>query len=214
VRLLATLAQFFGWIRVPPDLELAKRYASTAVEMAEKLDAPVELSAALEALDYVYLRNGRWRERVPVSLRRLEVSRDARVKDSRSQGSAQLQLAQALMGVGDYAQGLAHLLEVGALAGQIQDVELEKAALAEQVHCLLRLDRWDEVLNLEEKLREMQQRYPLERVGPSCYHVAAMGSIHALRGEREAALAQREEARQVMTSISGPVERWNRFQHY
>ena len=62
--------------------------------------------------------------------------------------------------------------------------------------------------------QEDVRRYPQERIGPSCYHVAAMASIHAYRGEREAASAQREEAQAVMTSISGPVERWNRFQHY
>jgi predicted ATPase/class 3 adenylate cyclase len=214
VPLLATLSEFIGWIRVPTDWDLAARYAGMAVEMAEKLDAPAELSAALEALDHLYMRRGLWRERVSVSRRRLEASRLPRVKDARSQVSALFDYARALMGVGEYAPALASLVEAERLAVGIQDVDLENGSLAEQVHCLLRLDRWDEVLNLENKLLDMQQRYPQERIGPSCYHVAAMASIHAYRGEREAASAQREEAQAVMTSISGPVERWNRFQHY
>ena len=42
--------------------------------------------------------------------------------------------------------------------GAPQNLLREKWALDERIHILMRLDRWDEVLDLERKLRAMQQR--------------------------------------------------------
>jgi hypothetical protein len=79
---------------------------------------------------------------------------------------------------------------------------------------LLRLDRWDDTLDLDAKSRDMQQRHPRERIGASCYAIAAIASIHALRGELELARQQRKEADDIMTAIAGPSENWGRVSHY
>jgi predicted ATPase/class 3 adenylate cyclase len=214
VRLLTRLSNHVRWVRVPADLELAEQYSRAAVEMAEKLDAPAELSAALGTLDTLYYFRGLWRERVQIALRRLAIRQDPRSGDKRERVIALIDSAHALMCVGEYAQALANVLEAESLAGQIQAVDLEKEALSEMTHSLFRLDRWDEILELDEKLRDLQRRYPLERIGPSCYYISVMASVHALRGELDQAAIQREEANAIMTTMSGPSERWNRTQHY
>ena len=60
----------------------------------------------------------------------------------------------------------------------------------------------------------MQQRYPPEQIGVSCYAIAVIASIHALRGEYDVAVIQREEARAIMIAAAGPSEDWGRAQHY
>jgi predicted ATPase/class 3 adenylate cyclase len=214
VRLLTTLSTHAGYIRIPMDWDLAEKYARTAVEMAEKLDAPVELSTALATLAHVYFWRGLWRERVQVSLQRLALSRDPRFSDMQERISALIDAGHALTGVGEYSQAIPNLLEAESLASQMLSVSLEKAALDERIHSLFRLDRWDEILYLHEKSRDMQQRYPLEQIGVSCYAIAVIASIHALRGEFDLAVIQREEARAIMTAAGGPSEHWGRAPHY
>ena len=116
--------------------------------------------------------------------------------------------------VGDYAQANPLLLEAESLAVQIQAVDLEFAALEERTRCLFRLDRWDEILNLEERSRDMQRRYPLEQIGVSCFRIAVNASIHAMRGEIDLAVIQRKESDAIMTEIAGSTEQWGREQHY
>ena len=81
------------------------------------------------------------------------------------------------------------------LAAQMQAVDLEKWALDQRIHCLLRLDRWDDMLRPGWKVRDMQRRYPREQIGPSCYAISAIARIHALRGELE--LAQRSAKKRM-----------------
>ena len=91
---------------------------------------------------------------------------------------------------------------------------MEKYALDERAHCLFRLDRWDEILNLDEKMRDMQQRYPREQIGASCRMIAFIASIHAMRGEMDLAVIQRKEAQAIMSAVSGSFDQWNRTEHY
>jgi predicted ATPase/class 3 adenylate cyclase len=214
VRLLITLAWDASRIRVPVDWDLAEIYARRAVEVAEKLEVPVELSAALGSLDGVYLHQGQWRKRAEVALQRLELSRDARFGDPQERVSVLIGMGKALMSVGEYAQAIPYLLEGESLAGQMQAVDLEKWALDIRIYCLFRLDRWDEMLMIDEKLRDMQQRYPREQIGPSCFSVGLMAAVHAVRGERDLAAAQRAEAAAIMTAVAGTPENWERPQHY
>jgi len=214
VRLLTTLSRDASRIREPADWDLAETYARRAVEAAEALDSPVELSAALGSLDAVYLHRGLWREHAQLALQRLELSRDARFSDQQERASVLVGMGKALMSVGDYVQAIPHLLEAENLAGQMQAVDLEKWALDVRTYCLFQLDRWAEMLKTDEKLRDMQQRYPREQVGPSCFSVGLIAAVHALRGERDLAAAQRKEADAIMTDIGGPHEYWERPQHY
>ncbi len=210
VRLMTTLSTYSGFIRIPVDLDLAEQYARTAVDMAERLDAPVELSMALGTLVDVYSWRGLLRESLQVSLRQLALSRDPRFNDMRERVSALLFTSFIQNSVGEYAQAIPNLLEAEDLAGKIQAVNLEKAALHQRTSCLFQLDRWEEVINLDEKLRDMQQRYPQEQIGASCYTIAVNASIHAMRGEMALAVSQREEAQASMTKTSGQFENWGR----
>jgi len=211
---LNALAIHVGWARVQRDTEAAERYARAAVEVAEQLDAPTVLCNALGTLDTVLFLRAKWRERIGFSERRLRVSRDPRVVDVRQRADALIEAAHALTCVGDYEQALPHVVEAARLAAEHQLVELERTALSDRTDNLFRLDRWDEVLELDERLRDMQQRYPVEKIGPSCYSIAVESSVHALRGEADLALRGREEARGIMISISGQPEHWNRLMHY
>jgi hypothetical protein len=83
-----------------------------------------------------------------------------------------------------------------------------------QEQCFFRLDRWDEALSIETKWRELESKYPRERVGPTCFSVALSGSIHALRGDHAKAKAYEIESCDYMIAVSGAPEQWQRNQHY
>ncbi len=213
VRVLTTLSTFAGYIRVPVDWDLAEKYARTAVEMAEKLDSPVQLSTALSTLSDVYYFHGFWREVLRINQRRLTLSRDPGFNDVKGRVLALLDVGSGLMDLGEYTQAIPYILEAESLASQIRSVYLEKAALDFRTRSLFWLDRWEEVLSLQEKSRDMQLRYPAEQIGPSCNVISVFASIHALRGESYLALTQREEALAIMTTTSGPSEHWMPANH-
>ncbi len=151
IRALGELSFYSSYIRNPVDLDLAERYGLAAVEMAEKLEAKEELSKALGILSSQYFWRGLWRETLRVNLRRLEMSRDVHFNNKRERVIVLLDTSNALERVGEYAQAIPKLLEAETLAIQLQAVDLEFAVLDERARCLFWLDRWDEVLNLEEK---------------------------------------------------------------
>jgi hypothetical protein len=184
--------------------------------MAENLDDPAILSAALGALSSVYGGRGRFRERVEVSLRRLELSRDPRFGDEYERVNALLDTGRALVRIGEYARAVDFLVEAESLASQIQAVKQQVMALRYQAQSWYQLDRWAEVLVLEEKRRDLEERYAnfLERSGPVCFHIALSASVHALQGDTEKALALRDESKMIMTAVEGPPEMWGRSNHY
>jgi len=213
-RLLTSLSTHAANTSVPADWDLAEQYARAALEMTEKLDAPVEISAALGALADAYFWRDLWREGLEVTERRLLVSRDPRFSDLRERVRVLIDAGFALMGVGKYAEALPHLQEAESLADQMEAPDLEKFALDQRIHTLVRLDRWDEILSLDGKRREMVQRYPIEQIGVSCFEIAIVASIHAMRGEMDPAVSGREEAKAIMTAHAGAFENWDRAQHY
>jgi tetratricopeptide (TPR) repeat protein len=213
VRLLTALSKEAS-IRVPPDWDAREHYARAAVDMAEQLDAPVELSATLDTLATVYGERGLFRERVQVALRRLALSHDRRASDLRERADALLKAGKALTLVGRYAQAMPHFLEAEGLSGQTHSVYLQRVALEDQAYCWFRLDRWDDMFKIEEKWRDIQQRYPQERTGPLCFSIALSACARALRGERDQAASLRQEAYTIMTLSAGPPERWVRSHHY
>jgi len=75
-----------------------------------------------------------------------------------------------------------------------------------------RRDRWDRVLEIEQRLRALEQRSPnfLNRAGAYCFLIATIASVHALRGEMDQAAALRDEAMNIMVAASGPPERCER----
>jgi tetratricopeptide (TPR) repeat protein len=221
VRLMMAVSKSALWGGPPGrthDLEKAERSARAAVEMADQLNALSELSAALGSLVRVYGARGLWRERVQVAQQRLNVSREAQFGDLRENLDILTQTGEALMGVGEYAQAIPHLLEAETLGDQLQDVQGKAWALVIQGQCWLRLDRWDEVLIAEEKLKALQRRNPLERLGGICWLLSFSAVVHALRGENEQAMQLRHESYEIMTAITGAEqgteEDWLREHHY
>jgi tetratricopeptide (TPR) repeat protein len=216
VRLLATLSYDAWSTHVPRDWIMVERYAHMAVDMAERLNAPVELSAALEALSFAYGARGLFRERVQVSLRRLALSRDPRFGDAHERVSILVEAGRSLMNVEEYAEGMPYLLEAESLAERIQSVGQQVLALNGQARAWFRRDRWDRVLEIERRLRALEQRSPnfLNRAGAYCFLIATIASVHALRGEMDRAAALRDEAMNIMVAASGPPERWDRSNRY
>ena len=122
--------------------------------------------------------------------------------------------ALALKMVGDYAQAIPLLLEAEVLGEQIQDIYDQARSLRLQAECWVRLDRWDEVLIAEEKIKVLQLRYPLKRLGGICWLLAFSASVHALRGEVEEAARLADESYSIMIDIGGGEVQWDRAGHY
>jgi class 3 adenylate cyclase/tetratricopeptide (TPR) repeat protein len=214
VRALATLS-FEAWrSRTPPDWERAQGFAQSAVEMAEELAEPVILSRALGALCNVLDGQSLLRDHLQVALRRLEISSDSRVYDPVERIDAVSGAGMALMYVGEYERAIPYLQEAETLALKEQSIGQQTAAIGLQSQCAFRLDRWDDVIALEDKWRELERRYPRQRVGPTCFNAALSGSVYALRGEPEKSRAYGKESVDYMISMSGSAEIWQRNQFY
>jgi hypothetical protein len=96
----------------------------------------------------------------------------------------------------------------------VHAVDQQANAVGLQCQCLYRLDRWDDLLALEAKWRDLERRYPRERVGETCFFVALSATVHALRGDLEQARAYRQESFDYMVSMSGQPDSWQRNQFY
>jgi tetratricopeptide (TPR) repeat protein len=216
VRLLTALSREAWVCHAPQNWDSAERYARLAVQMAEQLGAPVELSSALNALTSVYGARGLFREGVQVELRRLALSQDPRFTDMRERVNILHRAGAALSDVGENAQAMPHLLEAERLANQIQDLDQQLSTLRVQSYCLYQMDRWDEVIEIEEKWRALEKRYPnfFRLVWASCFQVSLNASVHARRGNFERAAALREESRAIMLEADGTEERFGRDGYY
>jgi len=84
------------WFTPAPEWQSADYYAQAAVEMAEQLDAPVDLSAALDALGTSYNSLGRFRDYLLVEQRRQRLSRDSRFNNLREKLNILNETAHAL----------------------------------------------------------------------------------------------------------------------
>jgi tetratricopeptide (TPR) repeat protein len=214
VRASATLS-FEAWrSRMPPDWERAQHFAQSAVDMAEELAVPVVLSRALGALCNVLDGQSLLRDHLQVALRRLEISSDPSVENSIERIDAVSGAGMALMYVGEYDQAIRYLKEAEMLALEANSIGQQTAAIGLQSQCAFRLDRWDEVITLEDKWRDLERRFPRQRVGPTCFSAALSGSVHALRGDFEKSQAYGKESVDYMISMSGSPEIWQRNQFY
>ncbi len=216
VRFLTELSTEAWLHRVPQDWDSAERFARRAVEMAEQLDAPIEISDALNALSNAYGARGLFRERVDLELRRLDLSRDPRFTDTNKRINILNAAGAVLVYVGEYAKAMPHLLEAENLASQTQDLDQLLTVLRVQSHCLYQSDQWDEVMKIEGKWRALEKQYPkfFNLVWASCFQVALNASVHARRGDMQQAEILREEARVLMVGLDGTEERFGRDNYY
>jgi tetratricopeptide (TPR) repeat protein len=216
VRALTALAKYTDTgIRSPSAMDTAEGYAQAAVDLAAQLDAPEELSDALETLGDVYYARGLLPEQLEVSRRRLALSRDPRFGDWRKRITILVGLSSALMAIGEYDQAITHLLEEESLAIQVGAVASLSFALGLQAFCWFRLDRWDELLKLDEKRRDLEGRYSRDQVGAVCLEIALSASVRALQGDLDQARVMRERARRSMEYRGGESpENWARGYYY
>jgi DNA-binding SARP family transcriptional activator len=217
VRLLATLADDARGVQRGQDWVVAERYAQAAVAMAEQLAAPAELALALAALETVYGVLGRLRERVSLALAGVALSRDPAFGNKQEQCRLLIEAGNALLLVGDYAQALVHLAEAEVLADQMRDVTRQVWVLGLQAQCFFGLDRWDEMLQIENKRQALEDRYGHHRVGIMCFYCGLRANVAALRGDYAAARQFREVAFNNMANFwDGPPEsgKWSGAGHY
>ncbi len=165
LRALVALSADAWRIQDPPDWDKAHEFAQSAVEMAGRLNSPVDKSQALGALESVLDGQSRLREHLQIAERRLEICRRQNFTDLRERLDALRGAGAARLYVGEYAQALPYLDEAGELASRLQAVDQITNAFGLKAQCLYRMDRWDEVLDLEGKWRELEGRYTRERVG-------------------------------------------------
>jgi tetratricopeptide (TPR) repeat protein len=125
----------------------------------------VDLSQAQGALANVLDGRSRLREHLEVAQRRLEITRQPGFEDLRESMDALRGVGAARMYVGEYQEALPYLEEAEEIATSAQAVNQIANALGLQAQCLFRMDRWDEVLALEQKWRDLEDRHTRERVG-------------------------------------------------
>jgi class 3 adenylate cyclase/tetratricopeptide (TPR) repeat protein len=206
-----------AWVhRVSRDWDSAETYARRAVELAEQLGEPMEISEALNALSNAYGGRGLFRERVELELRRLALIRDPRFTDVNKRVNVLYQAGAALVYVGEYAKAMPHLLEAEKLASQTRDMDQLLNVLRVQSHCLYLSDQWDEVMKIEGKWRALEKQYPqfFKLVFASCFQIALNASVYARRGEIEQAEMLRQESRSLMLSLDGTEDRFGRDSYY
>jgi hypothetical protein len=133
--------------------------------MAAALGDQVLHSRALDALAGALDGQSLLREHLEVARRRLEITRDPGFGDMREQVDALRGMGAALMYVGEYARALPHLDEAKELAVRLQAPDQIANALGLKTQCFYRMDRWDDVLEIEKDWRDLDLRYTRERVG-------------------------------------------------
>jgi DNA-binding SARP family transcriptional activator len=213
VRLLVNLS-FEAWRGRSPqqDWDAAERYAQQAVNIANELESPVELSTALNGLFIVYAARGLYHKRLEVALQRVTLSRQPGFNDLRERVRLLQSASDALMEFGQYTQALAHLQEAETIAHQIHTLGDLCEIFRRQAHCAFCLDRWDEVV-LDEKFLALSHRYAPKHPRPNCFHLALMACVNALRGNFERANLLRAESAADMEAAE-PSEMWGRGPRY
>jgi tetratricopeptide (TPR) repeat protein len=213
MRALVALSVDAWRLEDPPNWEAAQHFAETAVAMAADLNSPVDESQALGALATVLDGRSLLRENLAVTQERLKL-RHAPGFEVAESLEAVRSAAAAHMYIGEYEAALGKLEEAAELAQRAQLVDQQVNAFGLIAQCYYRLDRWDDVMAAETRWRELERRFPRERVGETCFFVALSASVYALRGDRQRADDYAQESVDYMVSMSGAPSQWQRNQFY
>jgi class 3 adenylate cyclase/tetratricopeptide (TPR) repeat protein len=165
VQMLVVLSTDAWRVQTPSDWKCAQQYAEIAVEMADKLDDKELLSMALGALATALDGHSMLREHLNIAKRRVGLSENGFHLSEHEKIDAQRGAGLALMYVGEYAKALPYLDEAETLATNVRAPDQIANALGIKAQCLFRLDRWDEMLEVEKRWRDLDLRYTRERVG-------------------------------------------------
>lgn len=212
-RLLAVLSIAAWRVRHPPAWTMALEHAQAAVRMAEELEAPIELSAALDALSAAYFGLGKPVESRDAALRRLAVTRQSSFVDERECLDALRGAGAAHISVGEYELAIPLLLEAEHIAGRIQSADQIFNALSLLTLAWLRLDRWAEIRARQEVWDDLERQYAQERTGPLCWPIALRAVVETLSGESAAGADLRERSVEIMERTFGRDD-WLRNAHY
>jgi predicted ATPase len=214
VRLLKEMAVDSLVFHFPEDRDNAALYARKAVDLAERLGAPVALVSALLTVSNVYLPIGLLRERVTVLLRALTLCEEAGFDNQHLHIQVLLAISKSLLDVGEYSRAVQYLKDAETHARQIHAAHEENQALSLLHQCWFRLDRWDEMQDTEAKRRKLQEVYPLHRIGAPCFAIGLSSAVQRLMGNFEKAAELRDESLTIMISVTGGLENWERSQRY
>jgi DNA-binding SARP family transcriptional activator len=207
---LAALAKDPWGARADHDWAVAEQFARRAVAAAERCGSPAVLSRALSALGVTLGAQQRLGEQTEVAVRRLALSRSASFTDQLERLEVLCESGAVFLRVGEYERSLALLLEAERLAGSMRAIDAHVYAVGSQAECLFYLDRWNEMLELEEKVEALRLQYTPGRVGRFCFYCGLAANVLALQGHVEEAGRRREEAHEIMSASWGAVETWPR----
>jgi DNA-binding SARP family transcriptional activator len=214
VAFLRVLAYDALIVRQPVDWDAAHRYSQLAASLAQQLPSPAAMASALDAAVAVYGASGRLHERLEAALSALALTRQAGFEDVHERIAALISAGAALVSLGRFAEALPIIDEGERLAEQVHAFDLQNRALSNSVYAHFRLDRWDAMLAVEAKRRELQRLHRLERLGAPCFSIGLVAAVHRLRGEEQQSMACQTESAEIMSLVSGPLERWGRTQRY
>jgi DNA-binding SARP family transcriptional activator len=211
VVLFFTAAAKDAWgARSEQDWEAAGEFARRAVEIAESLGSPEVLSRALGALGVVLGAQQRLREQAEVASRRVTLTRSANFHDTMEHLQVLCEAGQAFLRVGEFAASLSLLLEAERRAAKMRAIDAHLYAVSLQAECLFSLDRWQEMLEIEEKRQALVREYTSRRIGRFCFYCGLEANVLALRGRVDEATRSREVAHAMMSASMGPMESWPR----
>lgn len=193
-----------------------EEYAQKALEIAEQLGEPRVKSAALGAMVVMQLLLGNPQLSHSYSEERLALIEEHLPEDIVERIDVLRLLTQSLMQMGEFPRALELSREAYQLAGRVHHINLMLFSLVRQSVCEFSMDHWDNVLSLENDIVSLEQEYEsvLEGQRASCFHIGLMAAIHVFRGEAERASELTERSREIMMSINGSEEHWDRSSRY
>ncbi|HET7010706.1 MAG TPA: AAA family ATPase, partial [Anaerolineales bacterium] len=214
IRVLIALARDALFTRLPPDWQAGADYAWTAVELAESSGATDVLPVALHTLAQAQAANSEFRAAVETATHQLALARMEGDRNPRALLNGLLDAGVAHLNVGEFEEALVHLDSAVGLSTRIHDIAAYRYGLTRKAFCLLLLDRWEPLLELEAPLEDLRRRFPAARTGAVCFGLAFCGSARAWRGEKQHAADLRQDAYDIMVELHGPPELWDQGHHY
>jgi predicted ATPase len=165
VQLLVALSTDAWRVQDPSDWKAAQRYAAEAVEMADQLGNHELHSMALGALATALDGQSLLREHLEIARKRERICAMGDSVSEHEKIDAIRGLGLALMYIGAYNDAIPYLEQAEALAKEVRAPDQIANALGIKAQCLFRMDRWDQVLEVEVDWRDLDLQYTRERVG-------------------------------------------------
>jgi class 3 adenylate cyclase/tetratricopeptide (TPR) repeat protein len=165
VRMLVALSTDAWRVQTPVDWGRAQQYAEEAVKFSEQLEDKDLLSFSLGALATALDGQSLLREHLEIATRRSALRSAGENISEYEQIDALRGMGAAHLYVGEYSSALPYLDEAIVLATNVRSPDQIANATGLKAQCLFRMDKWDEVLEVENQWRDLDRRYTRQRVG-------------------------------------------------